>query len=317
MGWRTSVGTALAIVFSRPDLWLIGSLSIAARGGLLLMAVPVLTLPSPVGISVMLGPAIIDAGTASLQALLIGGAIGLSGLVLISLLLSAVADLMAYDRFVRDPETLEARGGREPRAMSVRRRFSTVGSLAAIQATVLVPAVLAFVMLADRAAVLLQDELIHPSSQVSLLMRMLVGAREQLVLVLIALLVAEVLGSLASRHLLASRYGLGYDRAQVTEARSRRIAVVRLLAAPLMVAARAGLGWLVAAVLVLPVAFALTVAWDEVRELYLAPPTLGPGLVVARVLVTVAFAGLWVVVTLLAGISSALRGALWSSFSLR
>jgi hypothetical protein len=316
-GWRTTTGTAFALVLSRPDLWLIGALSVAARGGLLLLLVPVLTLPSPVGISVILGPALIDSASPALQALLIGSVVVFTAIVIASIVLSAVADLMAFDRYVSDPETLEARGGREPRRSSAGQRLATVLSLSAIQATVLLPAAIALALLAQRAAVLLREELIHPSSSVPLLARMVIGAREQVVLVVMGILLAEVVGSLASRHLLASRYGLGHERSVASEARSLRAAALHVLAAPIVVAARAALGWLIVGALVLPVAAALLIAWDLVRELYLAPAVLDPQVAVARVVVTVVFVGLWASVTLLAGLGSALRGALWSGASLR
>ena len=88
-----------------------------------------------------------------------------------------------------------------------------------------------------------------------------------------------------------------------------------MLAGPLGIAARATLGWLVAAVLVVPVVAALLVAWDMIRELYLAPATLDPQVALGRIVVTLAFAALWVAVTLMAGIASAIRGALWSGAS--
>jgi hypothetical protein len=146
---------------------------------------------------------------------------------------------------------------------------------------------------------------------------MVIGAREQLVLVVMGILLAEVIGSLASRHLLASRYGFGHERSAATEARSLRAAAMHVLTAPILVAGRAAFGWLIVGVLVLPIAGALLVAWDLVRELYLAPAIFDPQVAVGRVVVTIAFVALWAAVTLMAGLASALRGAAWSGSSFR
>ena len=153
VAWRSTVGTAFAIVLARPELWLIGALSIAARGGLLLLALPLLSLPSPVAFSVILGPDKVQANSQALQGMIAGAVAVVAVLAFAGLVVGAVADLMAYDRFVGDPESIDARGGREPRPLGRRRRFSTVVSLVGIQLTVLVPAIVAAVVLGERLSV--------------------------------------------------------------------------------------------------------------------------------------------------------------------
>ncbi|MBA2255113.1 MAG: hypothetical protein H0W07_08375 [Chloroflexi bacterium] len=317
LAWRTTASTVFAIVLARPELWLIGALSMIARGGLLLLTAPLVTLPSPVGLGVLLGPEVLGGSTAALGELVVGAVAGAAALLLGGLVLAASADLMAYERFVRDPESLEVRAGREPRRLSPRCRLSTVFSLVGIQAVALVPAIVAAVVLGEWAAVLIRGELLSPSSEVPLLARLAFGAREPIVALIMALLVAEIVGSIASRHLLASRFGLARDRRPVTEARSLRMAVVQALAAPVLVASRSAGAWLIAGLLVLPVAGALVIAWGEVRRLYLAPVVLEAEVGGARLLITLAFASLWIAVMLMAGLASAIRGALATAASFR
>jgi hypothetical protein len=317
LAWRTALGTALAIVLGRPELWLVGALSVAARGGLLLLMVPVLTLPSPTGLTIILGPEVLAASSPAL-ATLITAAVGVAvALLLTGLALAATADLMAYERFVRDLESLEARAGREPRQLDARSRLSTVASLALIQAVVLLPAIVAAVVLGERAAVLIPRELLDPSSSAHILARIVVGAWGPIVALIVLLLAAEMVGSLASRRLLASRFRLAPARRSTSEARSLRVAVVRALTAPLLVVSRSAGAWLITGLLVLPVAGALLIAWEEVRRLYLSPITSEAAVAIERSVVTVAFAALWIVVTLMSGVASAIRGALWTAASLR
>jgi hypothetical protein len=317
LAWRATIGTAFAVVISRPELWLIGALSVTARGGLLLLTLPLLTLPSPVAFSVILGPELVAGDSPALGGLIAAAAAVLGALVVAGLVLGAVADLMAYERFVRDPESAEVRHGRAPGPMNSRRRMSTVVSLVAVQVTALVPAVVAAAWLGERLSVLIRAELMHPSSDGQLLARITSGAREPLVALIVLLLLAEIVGSLATRHLLASRFGIGDGPRDATEARSVGTAVVRVVAAPVVLAVRAAGGWLLAALLFVPVAGALLVAWDAMRALYLTPAALDADVAVARTLVTVVFAALWVVAIVMAGVASAIRAAHWTATSLR
>ena len=52
-GPRAVIGTAAAIVGGDPGLWLLGLAGFGARGGLVLLTLPVLTIPSPVLLSIL------------------------------------------------------------------------------------------------------------------------------------------------------------------------------------------------------------------------------------------------------------------------
>ena len=47
------VGTAAAVVVADPVLWLLGIVGFGVRGGLVLLTLPVLTIPSPVLLSIL------------------------------------------------------------------------------------------------------------------------------------------------------------------------------------------------------------------------------------------------------------------------
>lgn len=318
--WRARAGVALALVFGGPDLWVIGALSVVARGGLLVLTLPILTLPSPVGVGIMLGPQVVQLGESAIPSLLAGGLLVAGVIVLLGLVCSAVADVMAYERFVTDPETLELRSGRAPRAQTARRRSATVLSLATVHGTVLVPAALAAALLLERAAFVLRDELIRPSSGVPLLARLIESTRAQLLALVVGVVIAEVVGSVASRRLLAWRYGMAASRgvpSAGTRQRGRGQMHLHLLGASVDVIARAAVGWLVTCALVAPGAAALVVVWDQVRRLYLGTGGPSPELALERVALTIVFAAAWVTVIVLAGLASAIRAALWSAGSLR
>jgi hypothetical protein len=53
---------ALEAAVSDPGAWPIGILGFLVRGGVVVLALPILTLPSPVGVGTILGPAVISTG---------------------------------------------------------------------------------------------------------------------------------------------------------------------------------------------------------------------------------------------------------------
>ncbi|MDQ3937451.1 MAG: hypothetical protein M3253_02080, partial [Chloroflexota bacterium] len=53
--WRSALGSALAVVAGQPSLWLLGALGFAGRGGVLLLAIPMLVLPTPIELRILVG----------------------------------------------------------------------------------------------------------------------------------------------------------------------------------------------------------------------------------------------------------------------
>src|SRR3972149_6684624 len=100
-------GAALSVVVAEPSLWLLGSAGFLVRGGLVLLALPIVTLPSPVGITTLLGPAVVNTGRLEgpLLAAVAAGLLLVAGLCLAGLFAAAWIDAALFERFVADPHT--------------------------------------------------------------------------------------------------------------------------------------------------------------------------------------------------------------------
>ena len=59
------LGAAALIALARPRLWGLGLAGFLARGGIVLFVLPILTLPSVVGVTTFVGPTAITAAGAS------------------------------------------------------------------------------------------------------------------------------------------------------------------------------------------------------------------------------------------------------------
>ena len=58
MTWSAALGASLLIVLARPGLWVIALGGFLVRGGILVFFVPIVALPSPVGLATAFGPTI-------------------------------------------------------------------------------------------------------------------------------------------------------------------------------------------------------------------------------------------------------------------
>ena len=321
VGWRRGIGTALAVVVGQPQLWLIGALGFTGRGGVLLLALPIFIVPTPIEVRAMLGSNLGSSGlTASFYASLPVLAVAGMALLTASLLLAAHAELSAFERLVHDPETAEERRGIEPQPVGGADRRRLVGWLFLVQAGALVGLGLAAIPLAMRLGEVTLQELLRPTPGGDpLYLRVLQGVREPLFLLLPALVLVEMVTAGVSRRILVRAFGLTPD----TDRRRGRLgALVAAASRPLRHQLRT-LGtalavWATSAVVLLPAVWALDVAWDATRATYLAPrATTDPQLIPGLLLMAVLLAGVWTAAILLAGFASALRAGLWSVESLR
>lgn len=318
-GWRASVATAFLVTLGRPSLWLLGALGFAARGGFLLLALPIITIPSPVVLSVIFRGRFSATGISpELEAVVVLLA---SGLLLGGLLLAALADVAAFERLIGDPESSELRAGVEARRPVSGEGKRLVLTLAGIQALALLPAAIVALGLYQGLTSLVISEVQAPSSlDTPLVLRVLERARDPLLAFALLLLLADMLYALASRAVLAwhFRVGLpGRPRPGSAPAAAMRGAE-RLVIRPLRTLGTGVLAWSVSLVVLLPVAWASSVAWDGVRSAYLATGSPSePTTLPLTFLASLAFAAIWVAGSILAGFASAVRAALWSADALR
>ena len=106
------VGAAGAVVAADPVLWLLGIVGFGARGGLVLLTLPVLTIPSPVLLSILFRNQLDTAGTTASFDVLAVIAAGLTGvLALLAIVISAWAELNAVERCVAAPRSRDPASG--------------------------------------------------------------------------------------------------------------------------------------------------------------------------------------------------------------
>ncbi|MDQ3871467.1 MAG: hypothetical protein M3301_07630, partial [Chloroflexota bacterium] len=318
----SSLAIALALVLSDRGLWLLGAAGFLARGGWLVLVVPILSLPSPVAITTLLGADVVGTGRLSPQlvALLLTALAAIVAALVASAVVAAAVDVAAFERFVRHPETLELRGGREPRELSSGERAALIVRLVALYGVLLLPAGGALVATALRLIAAAYQEYFLPGSlQVPLALRVAAEARFHLLVLALCLVAAEVLGSFASRQLIAVRLGLRAGRPRKRWlARAGRDDVARLLRRSGEIVVTTILGWIATLVLLVLGVLAIVVGWTAVRSVFLASTALEDAAGAAEAgLVTVLFVALWCAALVLVGLASAVRAALWSAQSSR
>ena len=320
-GWRAHLGIALAIVVGRPQLWLVGALGFALRGGFVVLLLPILVLPTPVEVRLLLGPALGSSGlTAEFWTVVAAGSAVCAGGLIGLLLAIAWLELSAFDQLVRDPESADLRDWRPAPALSSARRRQVLSWIFVAQSLALLAIVLSALPLAAAIGPAILDELVRPSSSGPLLMRVTDRVVPQIVAVIAATVVVETLSAVATRHLLAREYGLSSRAARRRGllADGLLFAARRILRAPAAIAATAGTGWLVSAMVIAPALLALSAVWQTTRASFLSTTSVADLLDHPEVLFVAALlAAVMLAALVLAGLASAIRAASWTIELLR
>jgi hypothetical protein len=109
--WHRAAAAAAAVVAARPRLWLYALIAFLARGGLIVLALPIVVLPTFIGIANALGPASVSAGGPSprLVAVIVAAVAALTALVLVGTVVAAAAETTLHRATVTpDPEDVPA-----------------------------------------------------------------------------------------------------------------------------------------------------------------------------------------------------------------
>ncbi len=296
---RGGLGEAARIVVGAPRLWGLALAGFLARGGIVLFALPILVVPSVVGIVTFVGPDAVTAAGFSERfvALLAGTTAILGGWLVLGLVVGVLVELALIEVVVPGPTGADAsRNGPSP---GPTRRGRLIGRLIVVRAFSLVPFGLAVAVASARLIDAGYQEMILPSdTSAPLVGRILLAAPDAIVLLALGWIISEVEGTLAAR--LVAIDGRPALRALVG-------AVGWVVRRPLRTAWIGG-GTAAASIVVLAAALAATsAAWALVRDALLGPPE--PALAVAAVL---GFVAIWLAALVLAGLVSAWRSVAWS-----
>ncbi len=293
------LGTAALIALTRPRLWALGLAGFLARGGIALFVLPILTLPSVVGVTTFVGPtAITAAGLSQRFVALAAVAVAILAAWLVAgTLVGAAVDVALVREALRPDEAAGSpgadpdRGGRGGRGL-VRRLF-------VVRLVTLIPLGLTLAWGAARLVDVGYRELILPGDLARpFVLRVLAGAPEVGLAVLVAWLAGELVGAVAVR--LAIIEGRSAGPALRGALRS----IVRRPLGPLGIFV-ATLGGSI--VIVAPLVAAATIAWEAVRTSLLGSAELAPALLAVGV-----FGAVWLGGLVLAGIAAAWRSIAWS-----
>ena len=285
------LGGALRLTFGAPGLWAVGLAGFLARGGIVVFALPIVVLPSVVGLITFIGPnSVTAAGLAPrFVALVAIVTAGLVAWIVVATIVAAATDRALVGAVVREPA-----GGSLP---AVRNPGLT--TLFVIRLASLVPFALGVALGGVRLGQVGYQELILPSNGSShFVIRVLQGAPEVVALLLVTWLVTELIGAIAVRLAIVegrtAAGSLGRSPAWIVRRPLRSLVVVA--------------GTVIGSILVLaPAVIVAGTAWDVVRTALLGDA--GPFVDVVAV---VLFVAVWTIALVLAGIVATWRSAAWS-----
>lgn len=296
MNVGTILVSSLLATLAHPISWPVALAGFLVRGGIVLFLIPIVVLPSPVGLSDMLAPTITTMALGGLSPELIA-LIGASSAFVVALVLLAawfaaateaalVRDAPAWDEL--DPQRVIApyRRGEAARVMGAR----LVAHL---------PFAFVLAWSATRVVDATYRELSRPEVVTTpIALRVLGSLPEVIALVLVTWVAGQVLGAVAARRivLIGASVGGGLRRA-----------VVEVLKRPLQHLAFFGVPAVALLAVVIPVAAATASTWDRVRIAIAESAGALEGILTVCV-----FVGLWLGGLALVSMVCAWRAAVWT-----
>ena len=288
---RGLLTTAALDALGSPRLWAIGLAGFLARGGILLFALPVMVLPSIVGLTTFVGPnSVTAAGLAPGFVVLIAlTTFTIAAVVILGTLVGTVTERALVDAIVVGDEGDAGRRG-------LVADTPGLASLVAIRLLALVPVGLIVAVGGVRLGQVGYQELVLPSdSTAPFVIRVLLGAPEVTVALVLAWLLTELMAAVAVRLALIDRRSIpgavGGALVWIARRPLRSLAV--------LTATTVG-----SVVVVGPALVTGTIAWLGVRTVLLGASE--PGVALGYV---VLFVASWLGALVLAGVAAAWRSA--------
>ncbi len=302
VGWWRAMADVSIVAMSRPRLWVFALLAFVARGGLVVLVVPMLVLPTFVGISNTVGPtSVTAAGPTPRLVVMVAAWVGITLAAIVAGTIAAAAAEVALHR-----ETVGSPGGSgvlsdtsQGFAAALRPMRGTARRVASVRLVLLTPVAFALAAAVPAWVQIGYQELVLPSNlTVPLPLRVIAGAPLGGALVILAWLAAEVLGGVASRRIVLDGS---------SAAGSLRHAVVDVARAPASALLTTALAIGGTLLVLVPAVITVGAAWDHARV------ALVDGWDPAGVLVaTFVLVAAWAVCLAVAGIAAAWRAALWT-----
>jgi len=303
--WRSDVAAVVGTIREHPKLLLVGILGFAMRGGIALLTVPILILPTQVEVRLALGGNLGSTGlTTGFYALVAALTAVTLAVALVVLYLLARCELAAFSRFVNSPALAPAHPWPAPGRLGTAVARAVMMRLFVVEALALLAVLVAAVPLAVSISSATLNEILLPSSTQSIYARVVGDVVMPLAGWLAALVVIEAISAVAARAVLVRPFGLaGHMRA--------RRHPLRLVAITIA-------GWLLFIAAIAIGVVALSVTWQAVRAVFLATGLSGSVQDVAGALVVaLIFGAVFTAALALGGLVSIVRAGLWTLASLR
>jgi hypothetical protein len=295
---------ALLVTVATPATWPMALAAFLLRGGIVLVTLPIVVLPTPVGLGNVVAPAItsVALGTIPILVLVVSviAAAVASGWLLLGGWVAAALEGEGVRIVARDEEATAARGPASTAVPPIGGGDATGASrILAARLVAYLPLGLALAWASVRFVSASYAELTNPSDvSTPIVLRVVRASPDAVLAIALAWMVGEIVGAMAARRIV-----LRGDPVMA----ALRGAVVDAFRHPLAVLARFWLPTLVLALVLAPSALAAASAWTAASAALL--DRADPLQVVAAI---VLFVVSWVVGLILAGVVCAWRAAAWT-----
>jgi hypothetical protein len=292
IGWWRASRIAFVGSLGRPGLWPFALLGFLLRGGWFLFLLPIVVVPSTVGVATFIGPlAVTPAGPSDGFLRFVAAVIG--GLVAWILVGGLVAG--ACEAFVVLESSSRAGHGRGAR----RVRTGLAARVLSARIMAAIPLVVAIAWSIPRVVGATYSELTAPADPaLPVPVRVLRDLPDAIVVVVVAWIVAETIGALAARKVVLS------DESALA---AIGLGLAHLVRRPLSSIATAGSTLIGSIVIVGPALVLAGVAWDQLAGSLPGQDGLLPALVSS-----VAFVLAWGAALLVAAVASSWRSIAWT-----
>ena len=295
--------TALLVTLATPATWPLALATFLVRGGVVLVLLPIVVLPTTVGLGTTFGPTLTSVafGSVPLQVIVVAGAVGLVAVawLVVGGWLAAALEAEGARIVARDEEVALGALEVSPAAVMATSSSRVATRILAARLIACVPLAVVLALGSIRLVLVTYRELTSPLEvSAPLALRVLRGTPEVVVAVVVAWMLAEIVGAMAARRIALSGERVGEALAGAASG---------LVRAPVSSVARFVIPTIVLLVILVPAAVAATSAWETVATVL--GGAAGP---VSLVLTVVAFVGLWVVGLVLIAVVCAWRAAIWT-----
>ncbi|MGZ8514560.1 MAG: hypothetical protein ACXW4H_05180 [Candidatus Limnocylindrales bacterium] len=305
---------ALLVTLASPATWPLALAVFLLRGGLLVVALPILVLPTPVGLGNLLAPTLtaLVFGGVTVELVALAAAIVLAALawLVAAGVLAAVLEAEAA-RIVAAHEDVTPAAGVRAHQLAVdelpdpltarvaRRRRTEAARVFLVRALAHLPLVVALAWGTARLVAVAYGELTNPGDvAMPLVWRVLLASPDVVAAIVVTWMVGQAIGAVAARRVVLAQGGTFRALGEASVMLARR---------PAVVLADFWLPTLALGVALAPSALAAASAGDVVREAMITPND-----PLEVILAVALFVSLWVVGLVLTSVTCAWRAAVWT-----